>query len=36
MSRNRLLEEIQKDVRTLTIAPSEFIHAKLEELSAMN
>lgn len=36
MSRNRSLEEIQEDVRTLTIAPSEFIHAKLDGLSAMN
>ena len=36
MSRNRSLEEMQEDVRTLTRLPSEFIHAKLDELSAMN
>lgn len=28
MSRNRSLEEIQEDIRTLTRVPSEFIHAK--------
>ena len=28
--------DIQEDVRTLTRLPSEFIHAKLDELSAMN
>mgnify|MGYP004588394753 CR=1 FL=1 len=33
MSRNRLLEEIQEDIRTLTRVPSEFIHAKLNELA---
>lgn len=26
MSRNRSLEEIQEDIRTLTRVPSEFIH----------
>lgn len=33
MSRNRSLEEIQEDIRTLTRVPSEFIHAKLDELA---
>lgn len=33
MSRNRSLEEIQEDIRTLTREPSEFIHAKLDELA---
>lgn len=33
MSRNRTLEEIQEDIRTLTRVPSEFIHAKLDELA---
>lgn len=33
MSRNRSLEEIQEDIRTLTRVPSEFIHAKLNELA---
>lgn len=33
MSRNRSLEEIQKDIRTLTRVPSEFIHAKLNEIA---
>lgn len=28
MSRNRSLEEIQEDIRTLTRVPSEFIHAR--------
>lgn len=31
--RNRILEEIQEDIRTLTRVPSEFIHAKLVELA---
>lgn len=31
--RNRTLEEIQEDIRTLTRVPSEFIHAKLDELA---
>lgn len=33
MSRNRTLKEIQEDIRTLTRVPSEFIHAKLDELA---
>lgn len=33
MTRNRSLEEIQEDIRTLTRVPSEFIHAKLNELA---
>ena len=33
MNRNRSLEEIQEDIRTLTRVPSEFIHAKLNELA---
>lgn len=33
MSRNRSLEEIKEDIRTLTRVPSEFIHAKLNELA---
>lgn len=33
MSRNRSLEEIQEDIRTLTRVLSEFIHAKLDELA---
>lgn len=33
MSRKRSLKEIQKDIRTLTRVPSEFIHAKLDELA---
>ena len=33
MSRNRSLEEIREDIRTLTRVPSEFIHAKLDELA---
>lgn len=33
MNRNRTLEEIQEDIRTLTRVPSEFIHAKLNELA---
>lgn len=33
MSRNRSLEEIQEDIRTLTRVPSEFIYAKLDELA---
>ena len=33
MSRNRSLEEIQEDIRTLTRVPSEFIRAKLDELA---
>ena len=32
MSRKRILKEIQEDIRTLTRVPSEFIHAKLDEL----
>lgn len=36
MSRNRSLEEIQEDVRTLTRVQLEFIHAKLDEFLAMN
>lgn len=31
--RNRTLKEIQEDIRTLTRVPSEFIHAKLDELA---
>lgn len=31
--KNRTLEEIQEDIRTLTRVPSEFIHAKLDELA---
>lgn len=33
MSRKRSLKEIQEDIRTLTRVPSEFIHAKLDELA---
>lgn len=33
MSRKRTLKEIQEDIRTLTRVPSEFIHAKLDELA---
>lgn len=33
MSRNRSLEEIQEDIRTLIRVPSEFIYAKLDELA---
>lgn len=33
MSRKRILKEIQEDIRTLTRVPSEFIHAKLDELA---
>lgn len=33
MSRKRSLEEIQDDIKTLTRVPSEFIHAKLDELA---
>ena len=33
MSRNRTLEEIQEDIRTLTRVPFEFIHEKLNELA---
>lgn len=34
--RNRTLKEIQEDIRTLTRVPSEFIHAKLDELAKRN
>ena len=33
MSRKRTLKEIQEDIRTLTRVPSEFIHAKSDELA---
>lgn len=33
MGRKRILKEIQEDIRTLTRVPSEFIHAKLDELA---
>lgn len=33
MSRKRTLKERQEDIRTLTRVPSEFIHAKLDELA---
>lgn len=33
MNKNRTLEEIQEDIRTLSNIPSEFLHAKLVELA---
>lgn len=33
MNKNRTLEEIQEDFRTLTRVPSEFIYAKLDKLT---
>lgn len=33
MNKNRTIEEIQEDIRTLTRVPSEFIYAKLDELA---